>query len=178
MNEHNRDTDDLSKITFALGLCQEKQAERDWVNAFTRGDLVLRDYREFEEKFTRDFGDPYAKQHARLKWKELKQQDKQSVGDFNRYFNEITTLAEYDRMSDLTVGRYKSAIKEDIYQTIKGWAEKGDTLEWWQLSAEKVALEQKEEAAERGCKSSTEPRQGRVAGVRSKTPGPSWRRWE
>ncbi|TFK58304.1 hypothetical protein BDN72DRAFT_866047, partial [Pluteus cervinus] len=84
---------DENKIRYALALIGEKLAGQDWVNAYMRGDLILNTYNDFVEQFKRNFGDPFAKENARLKWKALKQQENQSVGDYNRYFTEVTTLA-------------------------------------------------------------------------------------
>ncbi|TFK58538.1 hypothetical protein BDN72DRAFT_906645 [Pluteus cervinus] len=134
-----------------------------------RGDLILNTYNDFIEQFKRNFGDPFAKENARLKWKALKQQENQSVGDYNRYFTEVTTLAEYDQMNNLTLGRYKESIKNEIYKTIMGWEQKGNTL-WWMASSEKVELEK--EDAERGRRNPAGPQQERVRGVQAKTPAP------
>ena len=117
-----------AKICYALSLIGEKQNGQDWINAYNRGSLVLPTYREFEERFKRDFGDPFAKENARLKWKDLKQQEKQPVGDYNRYFTEVTTLTEYDQMHDLTVGRYKESIKEEDEVEVEAAAENLDLM--------------------------------------------------
>ncbi len=138
-----------AKIDKVMASLDANQSVKDWVQDYMNENIQFNSYEEFEAEFTKEFGNPFVQSEAQTKFLNLFQKENQSVGDYNRYFNEIRNQAGHRDNDQFVLIRYKMSILKKYKDEVDGWENAPETLEQWKRAVLTVEDRSKRKEAEK-----------------------------
>lgn len=135
---------ETTKINTSLTLIRSSRTAgfADEIKART---LQHRDFEDFIADLVHRFGDHHL-QARRIGEFQTLTQDRRSVAEYNRKFNELCTQTHYDRTTDFALTKYKVGLNQKWFNEIDHERPLPITLDEWQRTGELLELREEQNA--------------------------------
>lgn len=135
---------ETNKINTALTFFRTTRTS-GFADEIARRVLQHRDFDDFLDDLVRKFGDHHLQARRIGEFQNLTQ-ERRSVAEYNRKFNELCLQTSYDRTTDFALTKYKVGLNQKWFDAIEHERPEPVTLDDWQYLGEKLELKAEQNA--------------------------------